>query len=137
LGPIRSVTFAPCGIGAVKDQLSRTLELSWKTRLPVPLVWHYADGTTKPTVHQVDASQEPMPHITLEVPDAAQSCTTDQTPVHIVYVRPDVVGAERRLAESGMALLGRAALLTTYFRSTGGLYVEIGHSGFELAELLP
>jgi hypothetical protein len=36
-----------------------------------------------------------------------------------------------------MAFVGRAPEMTTYFRGAGDFYVEVGSTGFELAEVLP
>ena len=65
------------------------------------------------------------------------SCATDQTLGHIVYFTPNVAGADKRLAASGMTFVGRAAGIVTYFRGAGGFYIEVGSPAFQGAELVP
>jgi Glyoxalase/Bleomycin resistance protein/Dioxygenase superfamily len=137
LGPIRSVTFAPCATDALKQQLSQGLGVAWKTRILLPLPWWYEDERIRPVVHQVDASQDRGPHITLETPDPARPCTADRTPAHIIYFATDVGAAERRLASSGMSFVARAAPLVTYFRGADDYYIQVGSTAFQLAELIP
>lgn len=118
--PVQSVTFDPGNSAALKEQLAKALGVRWE-----------------PIVQQVDASEEREAHVTLETPDPVQSCTADQTPGHIIYFTPNLVGVEQRLATSGMSFVGRAPGMNTYFRGAGDFYVEVGSTAFELAELVP
>ncbi|NUS43592.1 MAG: hypothetical protein HOQ24_07895, partial [Mycobacteriaceae bacterium] len=135
LGPIRSFTLIACDIDAVKRQLGAALGVHWKAPMPVPLPWQYGDGSGTVLVHQVHATTERSPHISVESldPDPAQRCTPDSTPVHFVYFTQNVADAERRLAAAGMAHIGRVPGMTTYFRvADGGPFFEVGSTSFEV-----